>query len=196
MYTGSLNDNSSALALLRSRRSVKARTLTAPGPNPQQLADILAIASRVPDHGKLAPWRFVVIEDRPAFAQLLQRLRRAQAPEPTDAELELLHNFAHQAPLLVTLVFLPVEGKIPSFEQKLSAGAAGQNLLLAAHALGYAGNWLTGARASLPGLPEALGVPGGQIAGFFFVGTVSDAATDRARPAPEETVLYWRGPLA
>ncbi len=188
-----LNDASSPLALLQSRRSVKARTLSAPGPDAAELERILAIASRVPDHGKLAPWRFVVIEDRHAFTALLQRLWRQHRPDAARTDLEALDQFAHQAPVLVTLVSRPEKGHIPVFEQRLSAGAAGLNLLLAAHAMGYAGCWLTGARAELPGLVEALGVPGGRIAGFFFLGTPTTPATERPRPTPGQVVLRWNG---
>ena len=191
-----LNDPSSPLSLLRSRRSAKARTLSAPGPDAAELADILAIASRVPDHGKLAPWRFVVIDHRDAFAALLQRLWRAEYPESAATDLAALDRFAHEAPTLVTLLFQPQPGPIPVFEQQLSTGAAGMNLLLAAHGLGYAGCWLTGARATLPGLADALGVAGGQVAGFFFLGTPTVPPAERLRPAPEDVVLHWRGPAA
>lgn len=187
------NDFSSPLALLGSRRSAKARLLVAPGPDAAELWTILGAASRVPDHGKLAPWRFVVIEDRDAFAALLQRLWQQQHPEATDADLQSLAGFARQAPLLVALLFRPQEGRIPLFEQQLSAGAAGMNLLLSAHAFGYAGNWLTGERSRLPGLAEALGVPGGQVAGFFFLGTPAGHMSERPRPELGEVVLHWRG---
>ena len=196
MAANALNDLSSPLALLKSRRSVKAHTLVAPGPSKGELAEILSIASRVPDHGKLAPWRFVVIEDRDSLVALLQQLWRRHRPDSDEAELAALAEFARQAPVLVALLFHPVDGKIPVFEQKLSTGAAGLNLLLAAHALGYAGCWLTGERARLPDLAEALGVAGGRVAGFFFLGTADGPAVERQRPAASEVVRHWPGNAA
>ena len=160
------NDRSSTLSLLETRRSGKARDLVAPGPDADQLRQILAIASRVPDHGKLAPWRFVLIEDRAAFSALLTRLYKSQKPDAGRLELEAMDSFARAAPTLVALIALYREGHIPAWEQELSAGAAAQNLLLAAHAQGFVGNWLTGAPAFLPGIADELGVPGGRVAGF------------------------------
>lgn len=185
------NDRTTLLSLLETRRSGKARDLVAPGPDAAELQRILAIASRVPDHGKLAPWRFVVIDDREAFAALLVKLYRADKPGAGRLELEALESFARSAPVLVTLVYLRRESAIPGWEQKLSAGAAAQNLLLATHALGYVGNWLTGAPAFLPGIADALGVPGGRVAGFFFLGTPSRPLEERPRPVLAEIVTRW-----
>jgi nitroreductase len=188
MHPSPFNDCSSPLALLLTRRSGKARDLVAPGPDPQELATILRAASRVPDHGKLAPWRFVMIDDRDAFAALLERLYRASKPEAGRLEVEAMHQFARQAPVLVTLVSTPIESHIPLWEQQLSAGAAAQGLLIAAHALGYAGNWLTGPAAYLPGVADGLGAPGGQVAGYFFLGTPSKPLEERPRPDPARVV--------
>ncbi len=185
------NDRSTPLSLSLTRRSGKARDMVAPGPTSAELDSILTAASRVPDHGKLAPWRFVVITDRDAFAALLGRLYRAEKPAPGRLELEALATFARQAPALVALVSAPRESHIPRWEQELSAGAAAQSLLMAAHAMGFAGNWLTGAPAALPGIAEELGVPGGRIAGFFFLGTPSRPLEERPRPALEDIVLRW-----
>ena len=191
MHPIDFNDRSTALSLLETRRSGKARDMIAPGPDAAQLDRMLRIASRVPDHGKLAPWRFVVITDRDAFAATLADLYRRDRPDCGRLELEAMHAFAHQAPTLVALVFLPRESHIPQWEQELSAGAAAQALLMAGHALGYVGNWLTGAPAFLPGLPEQLGVPGGRIAGFFFFGTAGKPLEERPRPDPAQVVLRW-----
>lgn len=183
------NDLSSPLSLLLTRRSAKARDLSAPGPDAGQLQTILKAAARVPDHGKLAPWRFVVIDDRARFAATLAELSEAQDMKPH--EMEALRSFAHEAPLLVALVHAPVDGKIPRWEQELSAGAAAQNMLLAAHALGYGANWLTAAPAFLPGIADALGVPGGRVAGFIFIGTISKPLEERPRPALSDIVLRF-----
>jgi nitroreductase len=185
------NDRSTPLALALTRRSGKARDLVAPGPSPAELATILQAASRVPDHGKLAPWRFLVITDRPAFGQLLERLYRADKPDAGRLEIEAMHQFAAQAPVLVAIVSTPRESHIPIWEQQLSAGAAAQSLLMAAHAMGYAGNWLSGAPAYLPGIEQALGEPGGRIAGYFFLGTPSKPLEERPRPDPSAVIRHW-----
>lgn len=185
------NDLTSPLSLLLTRRSGKARDLVAPGPTEAELETILQAAARVPDHGKLAPWRFVLIRDRAAFADLLERLYRADKPAAGRLELEALQQFAQQSPVCLALVSLPRESHIPLWEQQLSAGAAAQNLLLATHALGYAGNWLSGAPATLPGIAEALGFPGGTIAGYFFLGTPTKPLEERPRPNRSDIVRNW-----
>ncbi|WP_199554733.1 nitroreductase family protein [Sandaracinobacteroides hominis] len=185
------NDLSSPLSLLLTRRSGKARDLVAPGPGDAELATILQAAARVPDHGKLAPWRFVVIRDRTAFADLLERLYRAEKPFAGRLEIESLQQFARQSPVCVALFSLPRESHIPLWEQLLSAGAVAQNLLLATHALGYAGNWLSGAPATMPGIADALGVPGGTIAGYFFLGTAAKPLEERPRPNMPDIVRNW-----
>ncbi len=187
------NDRSTPLGLLRTRRSGKARDMVAPGPSGAELATILQAASRVPDHGKLAPWAFVVIEDRDALSGLLQRLYQADKPDAGRLELEAMDSFARQAPTLVALVSTPRESHIPIWEQQLSAGAAAQNLLMAAHALGYSGNWLTGAPAYLPGIADALGHPGGRMVGWFFLGTAAKPLEERARPDMSAVARRWPG---
>ncbi len=193
METPAFNDRSTPLALLLSRRSGKARDLVAPGPSDAELETILTAATRVPDHGKLAPWRFVLVEDRNAFAGLLTGLYRAGQPQAGRLEIEAMDSFARQAPTLVCLVSTPRDSHIPRWEQELSAGAAAQTLLMAAHAMGYAGNWLTGAAAYLPGLADALGVAGGRIAGFLFLGTLARPLEERPRPDLGSVVLRWPG---
>jgi nitroreductase len=187
------NDRTTPLGLLLSRRSGKARDMVAPGPSADELSAILLAAARVPDHGKLAPWAFVVIEDRPALSELLQRIYRADKPQAGRLELEAMDSFARQAPTLVALVFTPRESHIPLWEQQLSAGAAAQNLLTAAHALGYVGNWLTGVPAYLPGIADALGHPGGRVAGWFFLGTPARDLEERPRPDMSAITSRWPG---
>jgi nitroreductase len=190
-----LNDRSSALSLLRTRRSAKPRSLGDPGPDDAQLREIVAIAGRTPDHGKLTPWRFLHIrsEDRAAFAALLERAYRAANPEPGRLEIEAVDRFARQAPCLVVAFFSPVESlKIPVWEQELSCGAACMNLLHAAHALGFSAGLVTGWAAYSDAVLEGLG--GGateRIAGFVFIGTPTDEAEDRPRPSPEEILSEW-----
>ncbi len=189
-----LNDLSSPLALLRSRRSARPRDLVAPGPDAAELREMLTLAMRVPDHGKLHPWRFVhVARDRRAdFAALLDRAYRADNPAPGRLELEANERFAHQAPELVVALFSPTEGhKIPVWEQELSCGAACFNLELAAIASGFAAGWVTGWAAYSPTVLAAFGRPPERIAGFIFLGTLGAPLEDRARPEYDEVVSEW-----
>jgi nitroreductase len=195
-----LNDLSSTLSLLATRRSGRPRDLVAPGPDAAQLRRILEIGMRSPDHGKLAPWRFVHVANahRGDFHALLERAYRAEqkpGEEPARLELEAVHRFAHQAPELVVLVSSPVEGtKIPAWEQELSAGAAGMNILLATHAMGFAGGWVTGWAAYSPKVRSGLGLRESErIAGFLFLGTPAVPLEERARPAYDYVVHEWAG---
>jgi nitroreductase len=190
-----LNDRSSILSLLETRRSGRPRDLVAPGPSSEELSRILAIASRTPDHGKLHPWRFVHVppDRRGAFAELLERAYRADNPEPGRLEIEAAHRFAHQAPELIVLLSTPIEGhKIPVWEQQLSCGAAAMNLLLATHAMGYAGGWVTGWAAYSDIVRDAFGGEGERIAGFIFLGTPGAELEERPRPEQDEVVSQWR----
>ena len=192
-----LNDLSSALALLETRRSAKPRDLVAPGPTDAELQRILAIAARTPDHGKLAPWRFVVVgrEQRDRLADLLRQALAKHDPNATAAHHDKEEEFARQAPALVVLVSAPTEGhKIPVWEQQLSCGAAGMNLLLAAHALGYAAGWLTGWRAYDERVRAAFCGPGERIAGFIFIGSPGRELDERPRPEPASLVRDWQPP--
>jgi nitroreductase len=190
------NDLSSPLALLASRRSGRPRDLVEPGPNPAQLREILAIATRTPDHGKLHPWRFVHIPRarREAFAALLQAAYRADNPDPGRLEIEANERFAHQAPELIVALSSPTPGiKIPLWEQELSCGAACMNLVLAAHASGFAAGWVTGWAAYSPQVLAAFGAPPERIAGFIFLGTPGAELEERPRPGFDEVVSEWDG---
>lgn len=189
-----LNDTSSILSLLETRRSGRPRDLVAPGPSAGELRRILAVASRTPDHGKLHPWRFVHVprEQRDAFAALLERAYRADNPDPGRLEIEAAHRFAHQAPELVVVLSCPVQGhKIPVWEQELSCGAAAMNLLLAAHAMGYAGGWVTGWAAYSSMVRDSFGEAAERIAGFIFLGTPGAELEERMRPEPLDVVSVW-----
>jgi nitroreductase len=188
------NDLSSPLALLQTRRSGKPRDLIAPGPDDAQLRQILEVALRTPDHGKLAPWRFVIVpqDKRAALATVLEQAYRAEKPDAGRLEIEAMHQFAHQAPTLVVALSAPVAGsKIPLWEQELSAGAAIMNLLHAAHALGFAGGWLTGWPSFNEDVRDVFGGPGEKIAGFVFIGTSGKAQEERPRPAYDAIVSTW-----
>lgn len=192
-----LNDLSSTLSLLHSRRSGRPRDLVAPGPNPAQLREILEVAMRSPDHGKLHPWRFVHVpaDARDAFAELLQKAYLVDNPEPGRLEIEATDRFARQAPTLIVAISSPVpEHKIPAWEQQLSCGAACMNLLLAAHAMGFAGGWVTGWAAYSPAVLRAFGNENERIAGFIFLGTPGIELEERPRPDYDEVVSKWSPP--
>ena len=193
-----LNDRSSALALLRTRRSARPRDLVAPGPSAEELKQILEIAMRTPDHGKLHPLRFVHVakDRRDAFAAMLQRAYRAdENPDPGRMEIESIDRFARQAPELVVALSSPTPNhKIPVWEQELSCGAACMNLLLAAHALGYAGGLVTGWAAYSDAVLRAFGAPPERIAGFVFLGTPGAELDERLRPVYDEVASEWTPP--
>lgn len=189
-----LNDRSSALSLLESRRSGRPRDMVAPGPSDEELQRILTIAARAPDHGKLAPWRFVTVgtNQRQALADLLVRALPEHDPEANAAHFAKALEFAHQAPTLVVVISAPAEGhKIPVWEQQLSCGAVAMNLLHAAHALGYVGGWITGWAAYSERVRAAFCEPGQRIAGFLFLGTPRLPLEERPRPALETIVRRW-----
>ncbi|WBH17198.1 nitroreductase family protein [Sphingomonas radiodurans] len=188
------NDTSSPLSLLQTRRSGKPRDLGAPGPSEAQVAEMCAIACRTPDHGKLAPWRFVMVADaqRDAFAALLLDAYRGERPGAKQLELDAVEQFARQAPALVVALSSPRLGsQIPVWEQELSAGAACMNLLHAAHAMGFAGGWLSTWAAFNEQVRDAFGAAPERIAGFIFIGTPTRPQEERPRPDLAVTVRKW-----
>jgi nitroreductase len=190
-----LNDLSSPLAYFSTRRSCRPRDLVEPGPDEAQLRQMLEIAARSPDHGKLAPWRFIHVgrERRAPFATMLEAAYRADKPDPGRLEIEAVHRFAEQAPTLVIALSSPVQGtKIPLWEQQLSCGAAVMNLVHAAFVSGFAAGWVTGWAAYSPQVLEGIGVREDErIAGFVFIGTPSVELEDRPRPAAEDIAGEW-----
>ncbi len=194
--TASAQTNSSALDLLRTRRSVLARNLTGPGPDADTLKDILNTALRVPDHRKLEPWRFIVIEGQ-GRQKLGEKLAEIQASkgETEPALLARERQRFCQAPLVIALVFSPRnDGKTPEIEQLLSTGAVGQNLLLATAAHGFASQWVTDWPAYDTQVAKALGLHDKErIAGFFHIGTAKAPPRDRPRPDLNEKVSHYRG---
>ena len=192
-----LNDLSTPLSLLKTRRSGRPRDMITPGPSPAELREILSIGMRVPDHGKLAPWRFIHVrgEDRGSLEALLTAAYREKNPDPLPGELEAVTRFARQAPCLVVVLSRTLEGgKIPVWEQELSAGAACMNILHAAHALGYAGGWITGWPTYSETVRKAFARDGGRIAGFLYLGTPAQPLEERARPAYDAIVSEWTPP--
>lgn len=190
-----LNDCSSLLAHLNTRRSGKPRDMVAPGPSEHQLHSMIEQAMRSPDHGKLAPWRFIEIaaDQRTDFANLLKKAWISSNPGAANRDLSALEQFATQAPTLVVLLSTPIaQSKIPLWEQSLSAGAVAMNLLHAAHAHGLVGSWITGWAAFDPMVKAGLGsAEGDQIVGFFFFGTPSLPLEERPRPQLADKFNRW-----
>ena len=187
-----LNDRSSILSLLETRRSAKPRELIEPGPTQEELDRILTIAARTPDHGKLFPWRFVTVasDQRDHLAVLLRQALSKEDECAPPAKHEKADEFAHYAGQLVVLISAPIhDHKIPVWEQELSCGAAAMNLLLAAHALGYVAGWVTGWQAYSEHVRAAFCGPGERIAGFIFIGQAGREIEERPR-APLSTV--WK----
>ena len=194
-----LNDLSTPLSLLSTRRSAKPRDMVAPGPSRAQIDQILTIASRTPDHGKLAPWRFVVVgaEQRDYLSAQLQQAYLADRPDAGRLDLQAADQFARQAPALVVVLSAPSKtSHIPLWEQELTAGAACMNLLAAAHAMGFAGCWLTGWAAYSDRVRALFGPEDTRIAGFMFLGTPSRPIEERPRPALDAVASDWVPPAA
>ncbi|HTG39746.1 nitroreductase [Sphingomonas sp.] len=188
------NDTATLSTYLATRRSGKPRDMVAPGPDRATLEKMVEIAARTPDHGKLAPWRFIVIgsEQRAVFSDMLEAAYRIDRPEAGRLEIEAVQQFAHQAPTLIAVLSSPRESHIPLWEQELSAGAAVMNLLHAANAHGFVGGWLTGWAAFSPAVLAGLGGRAGErIAGFVFIGTPSRALDERPRPSLDAILSNW-----
>lgn len=187
--------------LLLTRRSVVAKDLWEPGPDDATLQKILGAGIRVPDHGKLGPWRIQVLR-KPGQAALGDVLAGIWAADHPDAEprmVEIERQRPQRAPILlaVTARLEPEHPKIPLMEQKLSGGALCQNLLVASHAAGFAAQWLTEWPAYHASVRRALGHdPQTEIIGFIYIGTPATTPTERARPTLEQAVSEWTGPAA
>ena len=191
-----LNDATTPLSLLETRRSGKPRDLGDPGPTDAQLDAMLAIAARTPDHGKLAPWRFVIVpaEERGALAEKLVAAFLVERPHAGPGEIDGVVQFARQAPALVVVLASPKpDSHIPLWEQDLSAGAACMNLLHAAHAMRFAGGWLTGWAAFSDTVRDLFGRNPERIAGFVFLGTPLRPLDERPRPDLGRLVSRWQG---
>lgn len=181
-----------AIDLLLSRRSGSAKAMTGPGPDESQLKTILRAALRVPDHGKLFPWRFIVIKGdaRRRMGDMLVETLRGDDPalSPERAETERARFL--RAPVVVAVISRVREAiPIPEWEQILSAGAACQTMLIASHALGFVANWITEWPAYHPIIKEKLGLkPGERIAGFVYIGTSAVPLEERVRPELDAVV--------
>ena len=186
----------STLELLATRRSLKPDKMTAPGPTAAQLETILTLAARVPDHKKLVPWRFVVFEGdgRARMGELFADACLAEDKEPPSAvRLAFERNRLLRAPAVVAVISRVVESPgAPEWEQVLSAGAACFNMCLAANAIGFATCWITEWVAYSPRVREGLSLAANErIAGFVYMGTASEAPTERERPELARIVTRW-----
>jgi nitroreductase len=175
-----------ALELLKTRRSVKPIELAGPGPTPSEIDTLLRIASRVPDHGKLAPWRFILFEGnaRSAAGEAIASAFRADHPDATAEQIEFERKRLARAPLVIAVVSRAgPHVKIPEWEQLLSAGASAMSLVLAAHAMGFAASWITEWYAYDRRVLDVLGLAANErIAGFVHVGRPAKPPEDRERP--------------
>ena len=182
-----------AIDLLLTRRSGSAKAMGKPGPSKKQLAEILQAGARAPDHGKLFPWRFIIFEGngRDRFGDVLAEILEAEGERSKQIE-EERERFL-RAPVVVGVVSSARELiKIPVWEQELSAGAVCQNILIASHALGFVGNWLTEWCAYHPKVKEKIGLrPGERIAGFIYIGTSAGDLEERPRPDMDKIVSYF-----
>jgi nitroreductase len=175
-----------ALDLLKIRRSIKPREMRDPGPSAAELDTILTIGARVPDHGKLTPWRFIVFEGdaRARAGEVIAKVFAGKNPQAASAEVDIEKRRLMDAPLVIAVVSLTKpHPKVPPWEQELSAGASAMNIVTAATALGYGACWLTGWFAFDRDVLDGLGLQADEkLAGFIHVGTPSKPIEDRPRP--------------
>ncbi len=189
----SIRPSPEILTFLSRRRSASAVTLTSPGPNAEQVASLITLAARAPDHGKLAPWRFVVIRDE-AKAVFVAGLESIAASKPDAAGLLAKLAKLRVPPLTIAVISRYVAGKIPEWEQRLSAGAVCAQLLIATQSMGYGANWITDWYAYDTEALALLGVVEGErVAGFVHIGTPTEPPLERVRPDLDALVTVWRG---
>lgn len=185
-----------ALSLLLSRRSVLANNLGPPGPDAELLRKILTVAARVPDHKKLVPWRFVIFEGeaRAAFGEILAKAYEASEADPSPVRRETEAGRFLRAPVVIAVISKAIERKgVPEWEQILSTGAACQNLLTAANAAGFSGQWITEWYAYDETVCRALGLEEGErVAGFIYIGTAKEPPQERDRPDLDDITRHWQ----
>jgi nitroreductase len=181
-----------ALRFLARRRSSSAVTLGEPGPTPEALDVLIRLAARVPDHGKLAPWRFIVLDTEPKarFAARLEDLAKGRGDTTAVGKLAKLKT----PPAAIAVVSRQVAGAIPEWEQVLSAGAVATTLLYAAQAMGFGANWITDWYAYDADARAILGLtPEEKVAAFVLIGTAAGPPLERERPDQDGLVTHWKG---
>jgi nitroreductase len=183
------------MTLLTTRRSVAPHMMQGPGPDATAIETILTVASRVPDHGKLAPWRFVIFdgEARHAMGAIIGERFKAINPDAEPDRIAIEAGRLARAPLVITVVSRAAEHpKIPLWEQQLSAGAVCMNLVWAANALGFSTAWLTEWFAYDADIRAAMRLDADErIAGFIHIGRAIEPPVDRPRPALADLVTHW-----
>jgi len=186
-----------ALHALDARRSVPAKQLGEPGPDPATLMRMLSSAVRVPDHGKLVPYRFLRItgDARHSLGAFLAERAVQRDPRVSPAQLDKDRQRFSHAPLIITVIASPRPNpKVPEAEQLMTAGCVCFALLQAAQALGFGAQWLTAWMAFDPSVHAHLGLAEGeQIAGFIHIGTPKTAVPERERPDPAALLQDWEG---
>ena len=183
------------LDLLLSRRSGSAKNMAPPGPDTEQLRTILSAGARVPDHGKLFPWRFIIFEGdgRARMGKVLAQCVTTTEPDITSDRMAQERNRFVRAPVVIGVVSRVKEGiAIPVWEQQLSAGACCQNVLLAAHAMGFVASWITEWCAYNDCVAKQLGLgPNERIAGFIYIGSPGAELEDRIRPELDSLITRF-----
>ncbi|MAZ82196.1 MAG: nitroreductase [Hoeflea sp.] len=189
-----MSANAALKSYLEARRSIPAFQMGEPGPSTEEIIEMLTLARRVPDHGKLAPWRFIVYrgEERERVSRELSEVAIANKPDMSDEMRKVEETRFTRAPLVVGVVSTAAPHvKIPVWEQQLSAGAVCLNLLMAANAVGYSSNWITEWYAFDKSVYPILGVKDDeQVAGFIHIGTAQVPPTERARPELADIVTF------
>lgn len=184
-----------ARQLIALRRSVSKRSLTEPGPSATALDELLTVATRVPDHRRVAPWRFLVFEGgaRAAFNQRAVEIQKQEDPDASETMLADTAGYFTRAPVVVAVISSPDPShKTPVWEQELSCGALCQNLLLAANASGWAGCWLSEWIAFSPGINALLGLTDYErVAGYIYLGTAKEMPQERMRPDTQAKITRW-----
>jgi len=186
---------SDIIEFLKTRRSVKPRDMNGASPSPTELETILTIGARVPDHGKIAPWRFIVFEGdaRKKAGEIIAQVFKTKNPDASEQDITKARDSLTEAPLVIAVVSsIKSHPKVPPWEQQLSAGASAMNIVTAATALGYGANWLTGWFAFDRDVLAGLGLkPEEQLAGFVHIGKSTKPNEDRPRPAPADLVTRF-----
>ncbi len=181
--------------LLLQRRSVSPRDMQGEGPTAEQIDTLLRAAHRVPDHGKLGPWRFVVFtgDGRAEFGRRLGAIYQEDFPAVAADLAAVQEQLFLRAPVIIAVISTAgPHVKIPEWEQVLSAGAACQNILVASHALGFKACWLTEWYSYHPKVKNLLGLePQHNIAGFIYIGNYPGTPEDRVRPSLADRITYW-----
>jgi nitroreductase len=189
------NDLSSVLAFLKTRKSASAKTMGEPGPNGKELADILEMAVRVPDHGKLSPWRFIVFtgESRAKVGEKFGDVWRRNHPDHGEDTVDFQRKLFLRAPVIVAVISCAKQHpKIPIWEQQMSAAAVCFNLELTAQAGGFDVQWQTDWIAYDPAAKAEMGVRADEaVAGIIYIGTSTAALEDRPRPDAKTLTNYW-----